>query len=123
VLIQKYLKGSVELIAGLIRDSQFGTCVMLGIGGVMTEVFNDVVFAMAPLTERNAFDLTTRLRNQKILDGYRGESPVNRKALAEILVRLGNIGLMHPRISEIDINPLIISEGVPKAVDATIVLQ
>jgi acetyltransferase len=97
---------------------------MLGLGGIMAEILSDAVFATAPLTFQESLSLISRLRGQKILDGFRGESPVNREELARILVALGNIGLTYPRIQEIDINPLIASEnGAMVAVDATIVLR
>jgi acyl-CoA synthetase (NDP forming) len=121
VLIYKQVEGKVEIIAGLVRDPQFGPCAMLGIGGVMTEVFGDAVFAMAPLTQRDALELTGRLRGQKLLNGFRGEPPVDREELARILVILGNLGILYPRIQEIDINPLIIGKDGAVAVDAAIV--
>lgn len=122
VLIQKHVKGHVELILGLIRDPQFGPCVMIGLGGVMAEVFQDAVFAMAPLNHQEALALTGRLQGQKLLDGFRGNPPVNRDEIARMLVALGTIGLACPRIQEIDVNPLIISPAGAVAVDATIIL-
>lgn len=121
VLIYKQVEGKIEIIAGLVRDPQFGPCVMLGIGGIMTEVFGDAVFAMAPLRHREALELIDRLRGQKLLNGFRGEPPVDREELARILVNLGNLGILCPRIREIDINPLIISKHGAIAVDATLV--
>jgi acetate---CoA ligase (ADP-forming) len=123
VLLQKQTSGKVELILGMLRDPQFGPCVMLGIGGVMAEVFQETVFAMAPLSRQDALDLIERFRGQKLLNGFRGAPPVDREKLAAILIALGNVGLSHPRIKEIDINPLIISEAGAVAVDATIVLN
>jgi acetyltransferase len=121
VLMYKQVEGKIELIAGLVRASQFGPCVMLGTGGIMTEVFGDAVFAMAPLTQREALRLIGRLRGQKLLNGFRGEPPVDREELAQILVNLGDIGIHYSRIHEIDINPLIVSKDGIVAVDATIV--
>jgi acetyltransferase len=123
VLIQKHVKGHVELILGLIRDPQFGPCVMIGLGGVMAEVFHDAVFAMAPLNHQEALALTDRLQGQKLLDGFRGNPPVNRDEIARMLAALGTIGLAFPRIQEIDVNPLIISPAGAVAVDATIILM
>ena len=122
VLVQKQIKGSVELILGLMRDPQFGPCVMIGLGGMMAEVFRDVAFAMAPLHHQEALALINRLQGQKILNGFRGFPPVNRDEIARILVALGSIGLTYPRIQEIDINPLIVHAQGVVAVDATIVL-
>ncbi|PKN60852.1 MAG: CoA-binding protein [Deltaproteobacteria bacterium HGW-Deltaproteobacteria-11] len=123
VLIQKHVRGHVELILGLLRDQQFGPCVMIGLGGILAEVFQDAVFAMAPLNHQEALVLTDRLQVQKLLDGFRGSPPVNRDELARILTALGNIGLAHPRIQEIDINPLIITAEGAVAVDATIIVR
>jgi acetate---CoA ligase (ADP-forming) len=124
VLAYKQVKGKIEIIAGLVRDFHFGPCVMLGLGGIMAEILSDAVFAPAPLTLEDALTLMSRLRGQKIFEGFRGEPPVNREELAGILVALGDISLQYPRIREIDINPLILGEkGSMVAVDATIVLR
>ena len=124
VLAYRQVKGKIEIIVGLVRDVHFGPCVMLGLGGTMAEILSDAVFAPAPLSVPDALALIGRLRGQKIFDGFRGEPPVNREELAGILVALGDIGLQHPRIHEIDVNPLIVGEsGAMVAVDATIVLR
>ena len=123
ILIQRQIPGKVELILGLLRDPQFGPCMMFGIGGVTAELFDDAVFAVAPLNRREALDLIGRIRGQKMLDGFRGAPPVDREEIASLLVALGEIGLAFPRIREIDINPLIcVAEG-SMAVDATIILE
>jgi len=123
VLIQKQIQGAPELIAGLIRDPQFGPCVMCGFGGIMAEVLADSVFAAAPLSRSEALALIGRLKTQKLLTGFRGFTAVDRNALADILVWLGELGVAFEQIKEIDINPLIVSEGIPVAVDATIILK
>ncbi len=123
VLIQKQVHGEPELIVGLIRDAQFGPCVMCGLGGVLTEVMGEALFAVAPLNRSEALSLISRLKAQKLLDGFRGSLPVDREALAQILINIGELGLAYPRIREIDINPLIIAEGKPVAVDASVILD
>jgi acyl-CoA synthetase (NDP forming) len=123
ILIQRQIPGKVELILGLLRDPQFGPCVMFGLGGVTAEIFDDAVFAVAPLTRRDALGLMDRIRGQKMLNGFRGAPPVNREEIARILIALGEIGLAFPMIREIDINPLICGAEGPIAVDATIVLE
>ena len=122
VLIQKQVKGHVELILGLVRDPQFGPCVMIGLGGIMAEVFQDAAFAMAPLSSQEALDLIDRIQGQKLLDGFRGSPPVDRDELARILMGLGMIGIDYPRIQEIDVNPLIMTATGAVAVDATVIL-
>jgi len=120
ILIQPQIQGQVELIVGLIQDPQFGTCVMCGFGGILAEILDDIVFAVAPLSRLDAAEMLNRLKNAPLLDGFRGASPLERKDLADILVRLGNLGNAYPVIREIDINPLIVSDGKPIAVDASI---
>ena len=123
ILVQEMVKGSRELVMGLSRDDQFGPCVMCGFGGIFTEVLADRVFAVAPINRDEAIALIQRLKTQKLLDGFRGFAAVDRQALADILVRLGELGLTYPQIKEIDVNPLIVSEGKPIAVDATIIMD
>ncbi len=123
ILVQQQIQGDLELIAGLMRDPQFGPCVMVGFGGVMTEILNDSVFGVAPLTHTQALELIDRLKTQKLLNGFRGAGAVDRNALAKILVKLGQLGYEIPMIKEIDINPLMICKGKPVAVDALIVLS
>ncbi len=123
LLVQQQITGRVELIAGLVRDVRHGPCVMVGLGGVLAEALDDTVFALAPLTMEEALDLINRIRSQKILDGFRGERPLDRPALADILVRLGRLGAAGERIREIDLNPLVVAAGRPVAVDASIILE
>ncbi len=121
-LVQPMLKGDLELIAGVVRDLQFGPAVMLGLGGVQAEVYKDVAFRLAPLNQKEVFSMVSDLRGQALLKGYRGSKPVNMESLANWLIRLGWLALKFKKIQEIDVNPLLIVEGEPVAVDATIVL-
>ncbi len=123
ILIQKQVQGKIELVAGLIRDPQLGPCVMCGLGGVFAEALNVIVFGVAPLSLTDALNMIGRMKCQDILDGYRGFDPVDKKALGGILVALGDLGCSHPRIQEIDINPLIVHKGLITAVDGLVVLS
>jgi acetyltransferase len=123
ILLQRQLSIDYELIAGYLRDAQFGPCVMFGLGGIFSELKSDVVFATAPLTEQSALELIFRIKGSKLLQGFRGMTPINQKAMAGILVGLGNLGAACPQIEQIDINPLIVSGGNPVAVDASIILK
>lgn len=123
VLVQRQVRAELELIVGMIRDPQFGPCVMLGLGGVMAEVFRDTVFAMAPLTRSDALRLIARLGAQQLLDGFRGAPAVDREALARILMRVGQVGCACPSVREIDINPVLVSNGQPVAVDASVIVD
>jgi acetyltransferase len=121
--VQRQIQEGLELIVGLVRDPQFGPAVMLGFGGVMAEVLKDSAFAVAPLSTSDALGLMDRLRAQQLLDGFRGAKAVDREALSRILVRVGELGCAYPRVREIDINPLIVEEGRPVAVDASVILE
>ena len=122
ILVQEMVSGSRELVVGLTRDEQFGPCAMLGLGGIFVEVLKQVTFRIAPLEERDALEMMDELPGNKILDAFRGEPPVDRAALAKILIAVGTIGLEHEGVKEIDINPLIIAGDKPVAVDALVVL-
>jgi hypothetical protein len=117
------LKGDLELIVGITRDPQFGPTAMLGIGGVWAEVYKDVVFRLVPLNKEEIFRMVNDLKGQALLKGYRGSQSVNMERLAEWVMKLGNLATTFKKIQEIDVNPLLIVDGEPIAVDATIILQ
>jgi acetate---CoA ligase (ADP-forming) subunit beta len=122
VLVQEMVKGQRELMAGLTRDPQFGPCVMFGLGGIFTEILKDVSFRLAPLKRLDALDMMQEIKGHKILEAVRGMEPADTDMLAQVLIRLGDIGVENDPIKEIDINPLIIRGGKPVAVDALVVL-
>ena len=123
ILIQEMVKGSRELVAGLTRDKDFGPCVMFGLGGIFTEALGDVSFRVAPLTEQDAREMCGEINGYRVLAGIRGLEAVRMDLLSKCLKNLGQIGLDHPAVREIDINPLIVRDGQPVAVDALIVLE
>jgi acetyltransferase len=122
-LIQQMLKGDLELIIGLVRDPQFGPAIMLGLGGVWAEIYKDVVFRLPPLHQEEILEMVSDLKGQALLKGYRGLKPVNMESLVDWLIKLGWLGLNFEKIKEIDVNPLLIVDGEPVAVDATMILQ
>jgi acetyltransferase len=122
-LMQPMLKGDLELIVGIIRDSQFGPAAMLGLGGVWAEIYRDVVFRMIPLNKAEILEMVSDLKGQTLLKGYRGSRPVNMESIADWLIKLGWLALKFEKIQEIDVNPLLIVNGEPVAVDATIIFQ
>jgi len=122
VLVQEMIQGKRELVAGLTRDAQFGPCVMFGIGGIFTEILEDVCFRVAPLTREDAFSMMKSIRGSNILGAVRGMPPVDLEALADMLIAIGRIGIDYDRVKEIDLNPIKVPDGSPVAVDGLIVL-
>lgn len=123
VLVQEMVKGQRELVIGLTRDAQFGPCVMFGLGGIFTEILKDISFRVAPLEKRDALDMMRDIKGHKILDAVRGMEAADLDILADILIKVGQIGLENEKVKEIDINPVIISGSKPVAVDALVVLE
>jgi len=124
LLVQEMVLGQRELVCGLTKDSQLGPCVMFGLGGVLTEVLEDVVFRIAPLTSWDAKEMIQEIRSRKILEPFRGEDAVDMEVLSQTLIALGEIGLQYEGVAGVDINPLKIRKnGKPVSVDALIVLK
>ena len=123
VLVQEMIKGRRELVMGMTRDAQFGPCVMFGLGGIFTEILKDISFRRAPLKNKDAIEMMNEIRGHKILDAVRGMEAVNKKRLTNMLINIGRIGVEIPEVSEIDLNPVIISGSEPMVVDALIVLE
>lgn len=123
VLVQEMVKGQRELVIGLTRDPQFGPCVMFGLGGIFTEVLKDISFRVAPIETYDALEMMREIKARKILEAVRGMPPADLDQLADILIKVGNIGIEQEHIKEIDINPVILAGSQPVAVDALVVLN
>jgi len=122
-LVQEMVKGDRELMIGMMRDDQFGPTVMFGLGGIFTEVLEDVAFRLAPLKQSDARQMMSEIRATKILASVRGMPRVDRAALARAIVAVGNAAADNPDIAEIDINPLIVSGSRPVAVDGLVIIK
>lgn len=120
VLVAPMLSGSRELIAGIHTDAQFGRCVMVGVGGVLAEAIGDVAFRLAPLERVDAGEMLDDLRTRKLLGPFRGEPAVDRTALEAVLVALSRVATERDDVVSVDLNPLIIVDGRPVAVDALV---
>jgi acetyl-CoA synthetase (ADP-forming) len=118
VLVSSMVAGNRELIAGLNDDPQFGLTIMLGIGGILAEAIRDVVFRLVPITEVDAGEMIDDLATQRLLDEFRGEPALDRQALIDALVALAEVGVQERGIRSVDLNPLILVDGRPVAVDA-----
>ncbi len=122
ILVQPHISGRREFVAGLLQDPQFGPVVLFGIGGVLTEAFADVAFRLAPLTETDARQMLGEIQGKALLGDFRGEKAVCQEELIQVLMGLSRIGDTHPEITEVDINPLLVSpEGRVTIVDVLMV--
>jgi len=123
LLVAEMVRGRRELIAGVVRDPQFGPCVMLGVGGILAEAIGDVVFAAAPLSATEARRMIGGLgAGRHLLEPVRGEAAADVDMLAAVLVGLGRLALERAEVQSVDLNPLVVRDGRPIAVDALVVL-
>jgi acetyl-CoA synthetase (ADP-forming) len=120
LLVAPMLRATRELIAGLHHDDQFGMTVMLGVGGILAEALADVTFRLVPLAAEDADEMIDDLATQALLGELRGEPAVDRAAVAEVLLGLSRAAGERPDIASADLNPLLIVDGRPVAVDALV---
>ena len=118
VLVQAQLAGSAELVAGLVHHQLFGSVVMLGLGGVHTDLLGDRVLRLVPMTDLDAGRMWRSLRGAALLTGYRGAAPVDTAALEDLLLRLGRLAEELPEVAELDLNPVMAGPDGVVAVDA-----
>lgn len=120
IVVQRMARPGVETIIGLVQDPAFGPLVMFGMGGIATELLADRSFRVVPLTDVDAHELVRGLRGSPLLFGYRGAAPVAVDALEDVLVRIGVLADTCPEVSELDLNPVVVSERGVDVVDAKV---
>ncbi len=124
LLVAEMIRARRELILGLVRDEQFGPCVLLGLGGILAEVQGDVTFAAAPVSPTEARRMIDALGARDLIrKPFRGEPAVDEGALVEMITALGRIGCERDDIASIDLNPVMIAGDRPVAVDALVELR
>lgn len=123
VAVQGMAKMGTEIIMGMIRDESFGPVVMFGLGGVLVEVLKDVSFRIVPIEKIDAVEMIEEIKGKKLLDGYRGQDPVDIACLQEMLVKLSDFVDRTPGIEEIDMNPVFAYKEGAAVVDARIILS
>ncbi|MDR0621142.1 MAG: acetate--CoA ligase family protein [Deltaproteobacteria bacterium] len=122
LLIQKMMPKGVEVVVGALRNAEFGPVVMFGLGGVYVEVFKDVEFRLAPLSQAEAGRQIEATKVSRILKGVRGESPRDLEALRQLLVNVGDIICRYHEIKEIDLNPIVSYAKGYAAVDVRVIV-
>ena len=122
LLISEQVKSSREFIAGVTRNDEYGLVLAFGAGGVFTEIIKDVVFRLLPASRKEIRSMFDELLHKELFGEVRGEPEVDLEILAETLAALGECASDREDILSIDVNPLLINDGVPVAVDALVEL-
>lgn len=121
-IIEK-MESGVELLIGSTLDPMFGPILAFGLGGIYVEVLKDVVFRLIPIEQEDATEMIAEIKAAKILDGIRGQPPVDKKALIDLLMKTSSFIAKYPEIEELDLNPVFASEKGVFVVDARIILK
>jgi acetyltransferase len=122
LFVQRMVSGGLEVILGGKRDRSFGPVVMFGLGGIYVEVFGDVAFRVAPLSRADAEEMIEEVRGKRLLEGVRGKPPMDRETLIKALLSLSRMLVENHRLTEVDINPLLVLDRGVVAVDARAVV-
>src|SRR6201990_2315844 len=123
VQVQQMLAGGTEVIVGSITDGSFGKLVAFGLGGVLVEVLKDITFRLAPATKADAMSMLDGIQAHEMLKGVRGGDPVNRDALADVIVKVSQLVSDFPEIVELDLNPVFATKTAAIAADVRIVVD
>jgi len=123
ILVQEMAPCATEIIVGSIKDAQFGSTLMFGLGGTFVEVMKDVSFRIAPINEADAQEMISEIKAYPILQGYRGQQPRDIDAIIKILVNTSKLVMDNQQIKELDLNPVMVYEKGAKTVDARIILE
>jgi acetate---CoA ligase (ADP-forming) len=108
-LVQEMMSaGGIEVLVGMNRDPQFGPLVTFGLGGIYVETLKDVTFRIAPFSRQEAEEMLGEIRAHALLDGVRGQPPMDKNAITETLLRVSQLVQDFPEIAELDINPLMV---------------
>jgi acetyltransferase len=123
VAVQRMAEQGTEVVIGMTRDPQFGPMLMFGLGGIFVEIIRDVAFRIAPLTAEDAGEMIREIKGYRLLEGYRGQAPVDISHLEKLLLKISKLAHNHPDIKEMDINPIMAYSKGAVAVDARILLE
>ena len=110
VIVQKYYRGGVEMALGASVDKQFGPMVMVGSGGILIEILDDTSFGRPPISRTTAKKMIRKLKGYPLLLGYRGDNPVDIKALEDCIMQMSQLVSDNRQIVEIDMNPILLFE-------------
>jgi len=123
VSVQKTARPGVEVIIGMSQDAQFGPVLMFGLGGILVEILKDVSFRIVPLAKRDAREMIMEIKGYPLLEGYRGQEPVDVANLEELMLKVSSFVEQHPEVEELDLNPIFAYSDGAVAVDARVILR
>ena len=124
ILLEKMVPSGIEIIIGLQNDPQFGPVIMVGLGGILTEVFQDVSFRVLPINDNDVEEMLKDLKGSKLLKGFRGSEAVDIGVLKDALLNIGRLGIdLAPYFESVDFNPVILYPRDYCVVDAKIILR
>jgi len=124
VLLEKMVPKGVEIIVGLQNDAQFGPCIMVGLGGIYTEIFKDVSFRVLPIDNNDALEMLESLKGKAILKGFRGSKPIDLEMLATAITKIAQLGTdLAGKYESVDFNPIVVYPDSYYVVDAKILLN
>jgi acetyltransferase len=120
--VQQFVPGGREVIIGAKAEPGVGHLIMFGLGGIFVDVLKDVIFNLTPVTDAEAREMVDGIQASALLDGVRGEKPVDKTALIDLIQRLSKLVTDFPQIVELDLNPVMAFEKGAVAVDARMAL-
>lgn len=123
ILMYRMAPPGIEVIVGGIRDAIFDAAIMFGLGGIFVEVLRDVTFRVAPIAFDEALEMIEEIKSSKILTGYRGQQPVNREAIADIIAKTSTLIVENKEIETVDLNPVIAYGDSAIVVDAKVIIK
>ncbi len=120
-LLEEMEKEGIEIIAGIIKDSTFGLSIMVGIGGIFTELYHDVSFRVIPITKKDAEDMLDELKGKQIFECFRNMK-ADKEALISLLLKLSQLA-QNESISQMDLNPIFVYKKGLTVVDAKLIRE
>ncbi len=123
LLVDQMEKKGVEIIIGLVQDPTFGLSIMYGIGGIYTELYEDVSFRIVPIDQYDAEQMVEEIKGKKLLEGFRN-IPANKQLVIDLLIKVSKIGEeLINHIDQMDLNPIFVYENNICVVDAKLILK
>ncbi len=123
ISVQKMAPPGVDVLIGMSKDAQFGPLLMFGLGGIFVEVLKDVSFRIVPLVLRDAREMIREIKGYPLLEGYRGQEPVDVANLEKLILKVSDFVEKNPEVKELDLNPIFAYRDGAVAVDARVILE